>query len=126
MSTYRLDDELLQNALRSKVDKLSTRDTFEASATLSRVLAKEGIIEADGESAELHTGKLAPVQGFLKVEYLVTCMDFTCGSVEARQKAALDLLAGYLPKEASAILRASYRYVVYAVYKQTRTSCVVT
>lgn len=56
LATYRLDDQLLQRTLKSKVDKLSTMEAFNASSTLSRVLAKEGITEAAGVSAELHAG----------------------------------------------------------------------
>ena len=56
LSTYRLDDELLQTILKSKVEKLAAKETFEASATLSRVLAKEGITDSEGEAAELHAG----------------------------------------------------------------------
>lgn len=56
LSTYRLDEELLQQVLQSKVDKLASKQAFETSATLTRILAKEGITESEGDSAELHTG----------------------------------------------------------------------
>lgn len=62
LSTYRLDDELLAKTLRSKVDKLSTMEAFNASPTLLRILAKEGITSAVGETAELHAGMSKLVQ----------------------------------------------------------------
>lgn len=62
LSTYRLDDELLQKTLRNKVKRLAARETFDSSATLSRVLAKEGIIDGQGEAAELHAGALQLVE----------------------------------------------------------------
>lgn len=62
LSTYRLDDDLLQKTLRNKVEKLAAKETFDSSATLSRVLAKEGIIDGQGEAAELHAGALQLVE----------------------------------------------------------------
>lgn len=56
LSTYRLDNELLQKTLQGKVDKVSTKEAFGASATLSRLLSKEGITDSEGESAKLHAG----------------------------------------------------------------------
>jgi hypothetical protein len=39
------------------VEKLASKEAFEASPSLSRILAKEGITESEGESAELHAGR---------------------------------------------------------------------
>lgn len=96
LSTYRLDLEKLLAVLRGKVAQLATKEAFEASPTLARLLAKEGVGDGQGISPEVQ--------------------------LEARQRAALDILAGFLPKDVTAALRATYTFPHLAAYLESTSS----
>ncbi|KAL7010200.1 hypothetical protein EMMF5_000220 [Cystobasidiomycetes sp. EMM_F5] len=100
MSTYRLNDDKLLDVLKMKIARLATRDAFEGSPTLTRMLAKEGVGDGQGLPEKVQ--------------------------LEARQKASLDLIAGYLPKDIFTLLKGTYEFPSLTQYlTDTSTSSVL-
>lgn len=56
MSTYRLNDDKLLDVLKMKIARLATRDAFEGSPTLTRMLAKEGVGDGQGLPEKVQLG----------------------------------------------------------------------
>ncbi|CAD6571227.1 MAG: hypothetical protein CYPHOPRED_004353 [Cyphobasidiales sp. Tagirdzhanova-0007] len=94
--TYKLNNSLLLDILKEKITRLATREAFDLSPTLARLLAKEGVGDGEGISSEVE--------------------------LEARQKVSLELIAGYLPEEISELLKATYTFSHLATYLANTSS----
>lgn len=57
LAAYKLDDTKMLDLLKAKTSRLSAQETFAASPTLSRLLAKEGVGDGEGISVEVQQGE---------------------------------------------------------------------
>jgi ribonuclease H2 subunit B len=108
---YRLSLQKIVEYLRLKVARLATPEVLEVSRTLTRGLAKDGLME-DGKESLLNS----------KCCLYGSVQPLTRLSV-GRIRAACDLLAQYLSTTTLAALLASYECVIFARITIQRLTC---
>lgn len=57
MSAYSADDDKILAVCRSKIEAMATRELFAKSATLTRMLGKEGVGDGEGIPEDVHRGE---------------------------------------------------------------------
>ncbi|ETW80883.1 hypothetical protein HETIRDRAFT_418828 [Heterobasidion irregulare TC 32-1] len=98
ITVYRYSEEKLVEYLRGKVSRLSKQQVSEKSRTVTRRLAKDGLMD-DGKERLLER-KLSNMTTRTLPEYVVV----------GRIKAACDLVSQYLPPDTYKSLKASYDF----------------
>ena len=104
ITVYRYSEEKLVEYLRGKVSRLSKQQVSEKSRTVTRRLAKDGLMD-DGKERLLER-KLSNMTTRTLPERVVV----------GRIKAACDLVSQYLPPDTYKSLKASYEYVLFPTF----------
>ena len=105
ITVYRYSPPILTAYLQRKVARLSESSLQEGSKTVTRNLAKDGLME-DGKEELLKRKYIPSLAALCQGSKLtVTC-------VVGRTRAACDLISQYLPKDVYNALKATYEYVL--------------
>lgn len=104
LSTYRLDDTKLYTHLQGKVARLASEEAFAASPTLSRLLAKEGVGDGTGLSADIQLG--AVLRMTLVISLITSCLICRSAS-KSRSRPSCGFPAGRSSQSAEADVQVS-------------------